>query len=161
MTATTPDPQMPGLAPRELTLTRTLDAPRARVFQAWTDPRHLAHWWAPRGFTNPVCEADPRPGGAIRIHMEGPDGVIYPMTGVYQEVLPPERLVFMTHAFPDDLGDRQLDALVTVTFAEQAGKTLLTVHIQVVKATPAAADALGGMELGWNQSLDKLVDYLQ
>jgi uncharacterized protein YndB with AHSA1/START domain len=67
---------------QELVLTRVFDAPRELVFKVWTDPKHLARWWGPRGFTNPVCELDLRPGGAILIHMRGPDGTVYPMTGV-------------------------------------------------------------------------------
>jgi len=69
---------------QELVLTRVFDAPRELVFKAWTDPKHVAQWWGPHGFTNPVCELDLRPGGAILIHMRGPDGVVYPMTGTYQ-----------------------------------------------------------------------------
>ena len=62
-------------AERELLLTRTLDAPRALVFRAWTEPEHLARWWGPQGFTTPSCTMDVRPGGAWRICMRAPDGV--------------------------------------------------------------------------------------
>lgn len=65
----------------ELVLTRTFDAPRELVFKAWTDAKQLAEWWGPKGFTNPVCDIDVRPGGAIRIDMTGPDGTVYPMGG--------------------------------------------------------------------------------
>jgi uncharacterized protein YndB with AHSA1/START domain len=61
-----------GQARQELILTRILGAPRSLVFRAWTDPKHLARWWGPRGFSNPVCELDVRPGGLIRIDMRGP-----------------------------------------------------------------------------------------
>ena len=54
----------------------------------------MAQWWGPKGFTNPFCELDARPGGAIRIHMRAPDGVVFPMTGRFREVAEPERLVF-------------------------------------------------------------------
>jgi uncharacterized protein YndB with AHSA1/START domain len=144
-------------APRELVLTRLIDAPRELVFQAWTDPRHLAQWWGPQHVTNAVCEVDPRPGGAIRIDMRGPDGVIYPMKGVFREVVAPERLVFTSTAVEDAAGNPQLEGLATVTFAEHEGKTLLTVHNLILKAGPGAADALAGMDEGWNQSLDRLV----
>ncbi|HET7079382.1 MAG TPA: SRPBCC domain-containing protein [Chloroflexia bacterium] len=144
-------------APRELVLTRLIDAPRELVFQAWTDPRHLAQWWGPQHFTNSLCEVDPRPGGAIRIDMRGPDGVIYPMKGVFREVVAPERLVFTSTAVEDAAGNPQLEGLATVTFAEHEGKTLLTVHNLILKAGPGAADALAGMDEGWNQSLDRLV----
>ncbi len=60
-------------ARREIIITRMFDAPRALVFKAWTDPRHVARWWGPKGVTNPVCELDVRPGGAIRIDMRGAD----------------------------------------------------------------------------------------
>ena len=67
---------------QELVLNSVFDDPRELVFKAWADPKCVAQWWRPRGFTNPVCELDVRPGGAIRIHMRGPDGTVYPMTGV-------------------------------------------------------------------------------
>ena len=82
---------------RELTIRRTFAAPRALVWQAWTDPRQLAKWWGPHGFTNPVCEIDLRPGGAIHIVMRAPDGTDYPMRGEFREIVPPERLVFTNY----------------------------------------------------------------
>ena len=63
-------------AEHQLRITRVFDAPREVVFKAWTDPQLLAQWWGPKGFTNPVCELDARPGGAIRVHMRGPDGTV-------------------------------------------------------------------------------------
>ncbi len=83
-------------------ITRTFDSPRELVFKAWTDPKHVTQWWGPHGFTNPVCELDVRPGGAIRIHMRGPDGTVYPMTGTFHEVVEPERLVFAIRDRPTD-----------------------------------------------------------
>jgi uncharacterized protein YndB with AHSA1/START domain len=147
-------------AERALTITRILDAPRERVFKVWTDPRHLAQWWGPKGFTNPLCQMDVRPGGAIRIDMRGPDGVVYPMGGVFHEIVKPERLVFISSAFEDEEGHPQLEVLNTVTFIELGGKTKLTLHAVVVKSAPAAAAGLAGMEEGWTQSLDKLAQYL-
>ena len=141
---------------RVLVLTRVLDAPRAVVFKAWTDAKQMARWWGPKGFTNPVCELDVRPGGAIRIHMRGPDGVVYPMGGVFHEIREPERLVFTSTAIPDAKGMPQLEVLNTVTFADQKGKTLLTLEARVVKATPEAGGALAGMDKGWSQTLDRL-----
>ena len=87
---------------RELVLTRVFDAPRELVFKLWTDPKHVAQWWGPHGFTNLVCELDLRPGGAILIDMRGPDGIVYPITGVYQEVVRAERLVFTSAALDLD-----------------------------------------------------------
>jgi uncharacterized protein YndB with AHSA1/START domain len=142
----------------KLVLTRVFAAPRALVFKAWTEPKQMARWWGPKGFTNPVCEMDVRPGGAIRIHMRAPDGVEHPMTGFFREVVPPERLVFVCHVLPDEYGNPRLEVVNTVTFAERAGKTTLTVQAMVMRAGPGTETAVGGMEAGWTQSLDRLAD---
>jgi len=144
----------------DLLITRTFDAPRELMWKVWTDPRHLAQWWGPQCFTNPVCEIDLRPGGVILIHMRGPDGTVYPMKGDFREIVEPERLVFNSIAIEDDQGNIQLEIRITVTFIERDGKTELTVRAAVVTSTPEAAGALAGMDAGWNQSLDKLADYL-
>ncbi len=144
---------------QELIITRTFDAPRDLVFKAWVDAEHLRKWWGPAGFTNPVCELDVRPGGAIRIDMRGPDGVVYPMKGVFREIVEPERLVFASAALDKD-GNPLFEVLTTVTFAEQDGKTILTMQARVVKATAEASQYLDGMAAGWAQSLDRLADHL-
>lgn len=143
----------------DLVMTRVFDAPRELVFKAWTDTRHMAQWWGPKGFTNPVCELDVRSGGAIRIHMRAPNGVVYPMSGVFEEITAPERLVFVSSAL-DENGNSMFDVLNTVTFAEQRGKTTLTLQARVIKATAQAPQYLKGMETGWSQSLDRLGDLL-
>jgi uncharacterized protein YndB with AHSA1/START domain len=139
--------------------TRIFDAPREVVFQAWTDPKQLQRWWGPKGFTNPVCEVDARPGGAIRIHMRAPDGTVYPMTGVFHEVVVPERLVFTSSAL-DGNGHPLFEVLNTVTFAAEGDKTKLTVHASVSKVTGDAAPHLAGMEQGWSMTLDRLAEEL-
>ncbi len=144
----------------ELVITRLFDAPRPLVYQAWTDPEHLAQWWGPKVFTNPLVEVDLRPGGIMRIHMADPDGVIYPMQATFREIIPPERLVFVSTAIEDDDGIPQLEVLNTVTFVALGNKTELTMRAVVLKAGPIALGALSGMEIGWTQSLDKLVDFL-
>ncbi len=143
----------------ELVLTCLFNAPRELVFKVWTDPKHVAQWWGPRGFTNPVCELDLRPGGAILIHMRSPDGIVYPMTGVFQEVVPPERLVFTSAALDSD-GNPMFEVLTTVTFAEEGGKTKQILRARVIKKTAQAAPYLAGMEQGWTQSLERLAAYV-
>ena len=146
---------------KALVLTRTFDAPRALVFKAWTDRDQLARWWGPRGFTNPVCEADARPGGAVRIDMTGPDGTVYPMTGVFHEVEEPERVSFSCHAHAEAGGETPptFEVLGTPpTFAESDGKTTLSLRAVVTKAGPGTEFALSGMEQGWTESLDRLGD---
>jgi len=142
-------------AARELVLTRIIDAPRELVFRMWTDPVHLAKWWGPRDFTNPVCEIDFRPGGALRTVMRAPDGTDYPMGGIFREIVTPERLVFTNCALDRD-GNILLDGLTTVTFAEQGETTKLTVQTRATALVPAAARYLEGMQAGWEQTLDGL-----
>jgi len=142
-----------------LTTTRIFDAPREVVFQAWTDPKKLQRWWGPKGFTNPVCEVDVRPGGAIRIHMRAPDGTVYPMVGVFHEIVVPERLVFTSSAL-DGNGHPLFEVLNTVTFAAEGGKTKLTVRASVSKVKGDAAPHLAGMEQGWSMALDRLAEEL-
>jgi uncharacterized protein YndB with AHSA1/START domain len=146
---------------KELTLTRVFDAPRERVWQAWTDAKLVAQWWGPDGFTNPVCEVDARVGGTILIHMSG-FGMLAPMKGVFKEVVKPERLVFTNNAFFEVPPVTPIiEGIPTVTFEDLGGKTRVTVHNGILKASPTATQALEGMEPGWNQQLDKLVAFLK
>jgi uncharacterized protein YndB with AHSA1/START domain len=153
----------PGPSPRtasrqvgELLLTRVFHAPRGRVFRAWTDPGRLAQWWGPKGFSSPECELDPRPGGAIRILMRGPDGTEVPVAGVFREVMEPEDLVFVSTAYEDARGYPRLEVLYTVTFAERNGDTTLTLDARILQAAPELAAAVAGMEQGWRESLGRL-----
>ncbi|HTW58154.1 MAG TPA: SRPBCC family protein [Terriglobales bacterium] len=143
----------------DLVITRVFDAPRELVWKAWTDPKHLAQWWGPKGFTNPRCEWNAHPNGTIRIDMRAPDGVVYPMSGVFQEIVEPERLVFVSSAL-DENGNSMFDVLATATFTERRGKTSLTLQLRVLTTTARAPQHLKGMEAGWAQSLDRLADRL-
>ncbi|MGB6921093.1 MAG: SRPBCC domain-containing protein [Methylovirgula sp.] len=144
---------------RELTIRRIFDAPRGLVWKAWTDPEHLAKWWGPNGFTCPVCEVDARPGGAIYIVMRAPNGMEYPMRGVFREVVAPERLVFTN--FPVDASDLpMIDGLTAVTFAERDGKTEMTLQTRAIGRIPAAAYMIAGMAEGWGQSMERLTEFV-
>jgi uncharacterized protein YndB with AHSA1/START domain len=147
--------QTKSFAEREITITRVFDAPRELVFKAWTDAKHVAQWWGPKGFTNPVCEIDARVGGMLRMHMRAPDGSVYPMKGEIRELVVPERLVF-TNIAVDAAGRHLLEGLTTVTFADEGGKTKMTLHTKAVAVIEDAAAYLQGMEAGWTQSIDKL-----
>jgi|SoiMetStandDraft_2_1073263.scaffolds.fasta_scaffold33321_3 uncharacterized protein YndB with AHSA1/START domain len=138
-----------------VTISRVFDAPRALIWKAWTDPKTMAQWFGPRGFTNPVCELDVRVGGKLRIVMRGPDGRDYPMKGEFREVIAPERLVFSNVATDND-GNHLLEGETAVTFAEKDGKTTLTMKAYAVGLVPIAPQMLAGMEAGWTQSIDKL-----
>ncbi|MHB8887160.1 MAG: SRPBCC family protein [Methylovirgula sp.] len=123
--------------------------------QAWTDPKHLARWWGPHGFTNPVCEVDLRVAGAIYIVMRAPDGRDYPMRGIFQAVVAPEKLVF-TNAPVNEKGEPLIDGLTTVAFVARGGTTEMTLHTRAIGLAPQAAFMITGMEAGWSQSIERL-----
>ena len=143
---------------REVFVTRVYDAPRELVFQAFTDPKHLSRWWGPRGFTTTTHSMDMRPDGEWRYTMHGPDGTDYPNFSVYEEITPPERLVY-THSATHrgEPGEFR----VVVTLVDLGGKTELTMH-----STFATAEQLehvvkryGAVE-GGKQTLDRLAEFL-
>ncbi len=141
-----------------LSITRILKAPRELVFEIWTDPKHLAQWWGPTGFTNPVCKVHLHPGGEIYIDMKGPDGTVYPMGGHYKEIVNPEKLVFVSSAL-DKKGSPIFEVHNTVHFFDQDGHTKLTIDVTVTNLKSGAKQYLDGMEMGWKQSLEKLTVY--
>ena len=154
--------------PRDFVIERIFDAPRALVFEAWTDSKHLAQWWGPEVFTT-RCELDVRPGGHFRIVMVGL-GDEYPMTGIYREVVAPERIVYESdlsgqpeswHDKVDPARDRKKPRptypnTTTVTFEELDGKTRLTVRTRFESASVRELFVRIGMKQGWSESLDKL-----
>jgi uncharacterized protein YndB with AHSA1/START domain len=151
---------------REIKIVRTFNAPRALVWQMWTDPAHIAQWWGPRGFTNPVCEWDARPGGRLHVLMRASEEIAkmigradHPMTGEFTEVVPVERLAFVSTAV-DDAGKPLLEALTTVHFAERSGKTEMVLHASAKGLVDIATRMLEGMEAGWTQSIDKLDEHI-
>jgi uncharacterized protein YndB with AHSA1/START domain len=142
-------------AERVLMIERVFDAPPSLVFKAWTDPQHLVHWYGPRGFTLPSCKLDLRTGGAWRSCMLSPEGREHWVRGVCREIVEPNLLVF-TWAHENEDGALGQETLVTVTFAEQGGKTKLTLHQAVFESVKERDSHRGG----WNSSLDRLAEYL-
>ncbi len=154
------------MATKTITITRLFDAPRARVWEAWTNPDDLKQWWGPKDFTAPHIKTDLRTGGKFNYAMHGPAGSEFDKDmwsgGEYLEVIPMEKIV-ATDYFTDEAGNKISPAAygmpgewpdhmkVTVTFEDAGeGKTKLTL---VHEGHPAemASDA----EQGWGQSLDK------
>lgn len=140
----------------EITITRLIDAPRERVFDAWTDPAALDQWWGPQGFTTTTETIDIRPGGVWKYTMRGPDGVEYPNLITYDAIDRPERITYShgeTEGRPDDFH-------TTITFADEGGGTRITMT-SVFKSAEMRQQALGfGAVQGGHQTLDKLGEFV-
>ena len=148
---------------RTLTITRTLNAPRALVWKMFSDPYHLAQWWGPEGYTNRVERLDFRTGGSWLHVMIGPDGRELPTDNIILEVTEPERIVYRNApADPRLFGDNPPPAFTkTVTFEDLGGgRTQLT--LVCIFDTEAHREAVirRGFSIGTNQSFDKLEAYL-
>jgi uncharacterized protein YndB with AHSA1/START domain len=144
-------------ADREIATTRILNAPRELVWKVWTDPKHIALWWGPKGFTNTIHKMDVRPGGEWLFIMHGPDGVDYPNKVVFVEVKKPERLLYIH-------GDEGAPGYfhVTVKFEDQGAKTKLS--MQMLFKTKAERDDVVekyGAVKGLNENMDRLAEYLK
>jgi len=145
----------PEIEERTLVLSRMFDAPRALVFKVWTQPEHLARWWGPRGYTLISYKADVRAGGTFRFGTRSPENTEHWAHGTYREVTPPDRLVFIT-AWENPDGSPKHETIVTLTFAEQDGKTKLTLK-QTLFESVTSRDLHRG---GWSTTLDMLDEYL-
>jgi uncharacterized protein YndB with AHSA1/START domain len=140
---------------RELYISRYYAASRQQVYRAWTEARHVARWWGPKDFTNPVCEIEARVGGRLHIVMRSPDGTDYPMRGTITELRVAERFAFDYEAL-DTAGKPVLMGRLSVSFADEDGKTRMSLSTYAEGLGMDAVEKLEGMETGWNQSLDRL-----
>ena len=137
----------------EITITRVYDAPRERVWAAWTEPERLAAWWGKRGWRTPPesVTIELRPGGAFRLDsISDADGATMTLDATFHEVVPPARLVF---------GGPSGDRRTTVTFTDLGdGRTEMTFHTtQHVDADPALRERAAG---GLASAFDRLADHL-
>jgi uncharacterized protein YndB with AHSA1/START domain len=140
---------------KTLVLTRIFNAPRALVFKAWTDPERAALWWGPLGFATQSCQMDVHPGGAWRIRMRSPEGTTHTKRGIYQEIVPPERLVF-TWAWEDADRVPGHETLVTIHLEDHGQATKLTLH-QAVFESATSRDA---HRTGWSSCFERFTAYL-
>jgi uncharacterized protein YndB with AHSA1/START domain len=135
----------------ELRMTRVFDAPKHLVFEAWSKAEYVSRWFTPAPLTTPSCEVDLRTGGVFRVVMRMPGGPELPMDARFTEVVPDERIVFTATIHGG------VDIWTTVTFAENDGKTTLTVHQVYSHET----DATRGAHAGWTQTLEQLAGHLR
>ena len=151
--------QSANIEDRQITATRTFDAPRELLWKAWTDPVHISNWWGPDGFTTTTESMDLRPGGVWKHTMHGPDGTDYPNKAIYVEVVEPERLVYTNSGSTDGGPAAKFESIVT--FTEKDGKTELTVLMtfETAELRDKIAEEYGAVE-GLHQTLERLKEFL-
>ena len=140
----------------DLTLTRFIDAPRALVWKAWTDPEHLKKWWTPAPYTTPVCEMDVRTGGIFRTVMRSPDGDEHDQTGVFIDVVEQERIVFTDALLPGwrPVGNPFMSAIITME--DRDGGTEYTALVLHKDEADRVRHEEMGFHQGWNTCIDQL-----
>ncbi|HZB92662.1 MAG TPA: SRPBCC family protein [Stellaceae bacterium] len=149
-------PEPAPIDDRELVLSRLIDAPRAALYRAWTEPALLKQWFAPLPYTTPIAELDVRPGGASLVVMRAPDGTELPNRGVYLEVVPNEKLVF-TDAYGSAWEPSKKPFMtVILTFAEEGGRTRYTARVRHWTVADREAHEKMGFHRGWGQCADQL-----
>jgi uncharacterized protein YndB with AHSA1/START domain len=135
-------------------LSGVVEAPPQRVFEAMTDPKRVAQWWGPEGFTCPEVILDATVGGAYRIAMQPPEGARFHLTGEYLEVQPPSRLAYTFRWEPPDPDDRETVARLALHARDGATEVVL---IQGPFATEARRQL---HKAGWTDTLARLASHL-
>jgi uncharacterized protein YndB with AHSA1/START domain len=157
----------------DFAIPRVFEAPRALLWQCFTEPEHMQQWWGPKGSTVVASDMDLRAGGAYHGAMRDSSGRVMWAKFVYREIVPQERLVWV-HSFSDENGGLTrhplrptwpLELLTTVAFEDApGGKTKLTLHWSPLNATAEEQKtfdaAHDGMTQGWNASFERLAAYL-
>ena len=158
----------------DFVISRVFEAPRALLWQCFTEPEHMRQWWGPKDSTVVASKMDLRVGGTYHGAMRDPSGRVMWAKFVYREIVPPERLVWV-HSFSDENGGLTrhplsptwpLELLTTVTFEDEPdGKTKLTLRWTPLNATAEEQKTFDsshdGMTQGWNGSFERLAAYLR
>jgi uncharacterized protein YndB with AHSA1/START domain len=140
-------------ADRELRISRVLNAPIELVWEVWTNPEHLKHWWGPHGFTNTILKMDVRENGEWNLIMHGPDGKDYKNKTIYKEIIKHRKIVYQHYA---------PKFLATIEFEAQGEKTKIDWHmlfetreqfIHTVKTVRA--------DEGLKQNIERISEYLE
>ncbi len=149
-----------------MVVARVFDAPRELVWKAWTDPKYVAQWWGPKGFTAPVCQMDFRVGGKSLLCMKSPEGQEFWNAVEYHEIVPPEKIVSSMYfsdakgnkVEPEEMGieHEAVEGAYDVTLFEDLGdgRTKLT----FIGNEPMESAKNSGQMEGWNQILDKIAE---
>jgi uncharacterized protein YndB with AHSA1/START domain len=141
----------------EVVITRTFDAPRRLVFDAWTRPEHVPRWMlGPEGWSMPVCEIDLRPGGGWHFVWRKSDGTEMGMRGQYREVVPPERLVHT-----ESWGPEWPETVNTLVLTEEEGRTTAVLTLLYPTRKDRDAALATGMKEGMDVSYERLAAYLE
>ena len=136
---------------RELMLTRLIDAPREKLYRAWTDATLLKQWFAPLPWTTSHVELDVRPGGASTVVMRSPEGNDMPCPGVYLEVVPNQRLVFTDAYISAWQPSEKPFMTVILTFEDEGGMTSYTARVRHWTVADREAHEKMGFHQGWGQ----------
>lgn len=155
------------MAVKEVNFERVYDAPIDTVWQAWTNPEQLKQWWGPQGVTIPECDVDLKVGGKFRIVMLAGEtmgdfkGTCWPMEAEFTIVEVPNKLSYTAKAWTEGMeADTQIDSVQELTLSEESGKTVLRLRAAILQTGPQAGMAAEGMDMGYNQQLDKLAAFL-
>ncbi|AEI39984.1 SRPBCC family protein [Paenibacillus mucilaginosus] len=156
----------------DLIITRTIQAPREIVFQAFTQAEHLKHWWGPKGWVMDVSQIEVRPGGICHYRLQSAEGHVMWAKFVYSEISTPEKLVYIS-SFSDEDGRTvrapfspafPLEVRNTLTLTELDGRTTFTLHGEPVSATEEEHEFFRSMhesmQMGFGGTFDQLAEYL-
>jgi uncharacterized protein YndB with AHSA1/START domain len=158
----------------DLKIERTIDAPRALIWNVWTDPEHVKKWWAPLPWRTTECEMDLRPGGTFRTVMRSPEGQDFPHVGCFLELIENERIV-LTNALapgyrpaPDPVGNHTegedcstISFTSILTLEERGGKTNYSVVVLHKDEAGRKRHETMGFHEGWNTCLDQLIEVVR
>lgn len=150
-------------ASNEINVERLLNAPREMVFRAWTEPQHVSLWWGPDQWALPECSIDLKKGGEWRYCMRGQEGKQHWVKAVFQEVVPPERLVYedgLIDADGNDL-DGMPHKVVTVTFEDLGAQTRLQVNVHLESSADLERLLQLGFSQGFQRTLEQLAAYME
>jgi uncharacterized protein YndB with AHSA1/START domain len=144
-----------SVADREVVVTRVFEVPARFLFEAWSKPEHMRKWYGPKGWPLTLCEMDFRKSGRIRLQMTGPGGrQMPPFGGEYLEIVPNRKIVY-DNAFEMPGAEKMI---VTVTFDENGGETVLTIHTLFASIAMKNEYVGAGFAQGYESALDQLVE---